>query len=285
MPSLISCCPGVPLLCEWHSWAPGASANSSLVIDYFFAQLQECKSAASCLEQQCCQMMKQWVQNVWCSCSCCCRSRRYIADVPGGSAAYKWCEKKTTSVSLAGCIYVLVLMFKVWSVLRSWLLVIPLEETRWRGLTSGSVHPQCSTQYPTTTTLPSAVQTCAQARQHFGTPGTCPGLQAVSGVSHTLSWPPAPGLVYPSYSLPPLPYFTGSSSPLHAMSLSHGEKGWSWPQRGHHHHLPTDDLWPLTPAEFPILLGLLESPAPPTAADKATEQSRGAAGAVSAVWG
>lgn len=40
-------------------------------------------------------------------------------------------------------------------------------------------------------------------------------------------------------------------------------------------HLPTDDLWPLTPAEFPILLGLLKGPAPPTAAHIATEQSRG----------
>lgn len=69
--------------------------------------------------------------------------RRYVTDIPGESTAWNWYEKIMNSVSLAGCIYVSVLIFEVCFLLRPWLLVIPLEETKWGGLTSGycSVHP------------------------------------------------------------------------------------------------------------------------------------------------
>lgn len=194
-------------------------------------------------------------------------------------------QHKTGVRSLADCIYLLVLMFKVWSVLKSWLLVVPLEKQGEVGWHQAVAVSTLTAAHNTPPPLHCQVLCWAIPRQ-----GST--LAQQGGAQDT-----RPGLVWAKLCSDPLPQGWCTPAILFLLSCVVFHRfifpltcsvSVPWRERmeltSDRSHLPTDDLWPLTPAEFPILLGLLKSPAPPTAAHMATEQSRGSAGAVSAAW-
>lgn len=117
----------------------------------------------------------------------------------------------------------------------------------------------------------------------IGTSGRCPGhmVWAMLGSGH---WPrvDVPQISSPSSAGP---YFTSLTFPLPCGVSNSGP----WRERmeltAGRSNLHTDH-WPQRPragAEFHILLGLLNSTAPPTAAHIEMKQSRGSAGVVGAI--
>lgn len=197
----------------------------------------------------------------------------------------KLCEKKISSVSLAGCICLLVLMSKVWPVLRSWLWWSHWKKQGEVGWYQAVAVSTLTAAHNTPPPLHCQVQRRAVPRQgstlahqgHAQDTRQCLVWAMLCGDSLSQGWCTPDILFLFSWAV-----FHRFLFPLTcSVSVPWRERMELTSDRS---HLPTDDLWPLTPAEFPILLGLLNSTAPPTAAHIATGQSRGSAGAVTAVW-